>query len=107
MFALDISETGVILSKEWSEEALEWSRLGRKILEAVLKEEGGYTAYTSLILAGLLILTVIGAVAVVGAKQKEIDRMAGDKEKLENQVLRNRKSTHPKGGSSSSRGGKR
>ena len=107
MFALDISGIGVILNEQWGAEALEWSRLTREILEAVLKEEGGYTAYTSLVLALLLVAAVIGGVALAVTKQREIDRMAREKERLETQVLANRKSTGPNDGGLSPRGGEK
>lgn len=73
-----------------------WADLLYSILKSATDEHGGLVTIlaVSLVLSFILnVLIVGGAWKLISRKQKEIDRMARDKQKLEDQVVKRRLST--------------
>lgn len=73
-----------------------WDELARAIVQNILENHGGVAAALPFV-SLLFVLIIIGmACYVVNQKQKELDRMAAEKSRLEDIILKNRLSSQTK-----------
>jgi hypothetical protein len=76
--------------------AKSWDELARAIVQNILENQGGVVAILPF-LSLLFVLIIIGMAGyVLHQKQKEIDRMAVEKSRLEDIILKSRLSSQTK-----------
>jgi len=74
-----------------------WDELARAIIQDILEEHGGLVALLPFLCLFLLFIVIGVSWFLLSRKQKEMDRMADSKAKLEGMVLGKRISTKSKG----------
>jgi len=75
---------------------MDWDELARSVLESIQEQHGGLVvAFVVLAFFSIVILVSVVSISwyILYKKQKEVDRLAGEKKKLEEQILRNRRSS--------------
>ena len=78
---------------------MSWDEIARSALQSIIQDYGGLVAAliaNNLITTGCLLIVVFYSWRLLNKKQVEIDRMASEKQKLEQEVLKRRLSSGKK-----------
>ena len=74
-----------------AKEAMSWDELARTLIQSIVEDQGGLVAANTIFsfISPLVLVLAIGIAAhIIKKMQKEMDRQAEEKKKLERQILK-------------------